>query len=464
MPKVSVIMPSLNVAKYIRECMDSVLGQTLEDIEIIAVDAGSEDGTLEILREYEALDARVRVIVSNQKSYGYQMNLGLDAAQGEYVGIVETDDFIEPDMYRRLAEVADMFLLDYVKGYAFEFYDLPRAGRYAYEIARIGDDILPWGEVVCPMEMPELLLRDIFLWLGLYRRSFLKGIRFNETAGAAYQDQGFLLKSLGTAKRAMYIDIPVYWYRHDNIMASLYNPKGFQFVQEEYAANERFLPNLGGEWAACFYARLWNQIYGRYAMMALSGTHWGGIHVPVNMVREKLEAARERGQVWYEVMGTTSHALLKLFLLQPEAVYDFCVEMFTPKLKRAKQIISWTAEQDVLIYGAGRWGKFVHALFTKKGRAHVIAFVDANLDLQGTKMQGIDVLTPEEALRQFPKVHYFIANKENGAEIEQFLLGNGVEPQHICRQRIERSPDLLMADYEAWGERLNVFPKDGGDI
>ena len=464
MSKVSVIMPSLNVAQYIRECMDSVLGQTLEDIEIIAVDAGSEDGTLEILREYEARNSRVRVIVSNQKSYGYQMNLGLDAAQGEYVGIVETDDFIEPDMYRRLAEAADKFQLDYVKGYAYEFYDLPRAGRYTYEIARIGGGVLKWGKVVCPMDMPELLSRDIFLWLGLYRRSFLKEIRFNETAGAAYQDQGFLLKTLGSAKRAMYIDVPVYWYRHDNMGASLYNPKGFHFIQEEYTANEGFLPKLCEEWVACFYTRLWEQIYGRYAMMALSGTRWPGIHVSVDMVREKLEAAQGRKQVRYEILGATSHALLKLFLLQPGAVYDFCVEMLTPKLERAKQILSWAAEQDVLIYGAGQWGKFAHALLAKKGKTRVVAFVDANPDLQGTKMQGIDVLAPEEAMHQFPEAQYFVANKEHGGEIEQFLLGNGIEPQRICRQRIERSPDLLMADYEAWGERLNVYPKDGGDI
>ena len=74
-PKVSIIMPSLNVAPFIRQCMDSVVTQTLKEIEIFCVDAGSTDGTLEILREYEQKDKRVRVIVSDKKSSGCSLSL-----------------------------------------------------------------------------------------------------------------------------------------------------------------------------------------------------------------------------------------------------------------------------------------------------------------------------------------------------------------------------------------------------
>ena len=83
MPKVSIIMPSLNVGSYIRECIESVLAQTLSDIEVLCVDAGSTDGTLEILEKYAKKDSRVRVIHSDRKSYGYQMNLGIQEANSE---------------------------------------------------------------------------------------------------------------------------------------------------------------------------------------------------------------------------------------------------------------------------------------------------------------------------------------------------------------------------------------------
>ena len=106
-PALSIIMPSLNVAPYIRQCIESVLGQTAEDIEILCVDAMSTDGTLEILREYAGQDPRVRLILSDKKSYGYQMNLGLDAAQGEYIGIVETDDWVDADMFATLLQAAN---------------------------------------------------------------------------------------------------------------------------------------------------------------------------------------------------------------------------------------------------------------------------------------------------------------------------------------------------------------------
>ena len=93
-PLISVIMPSYNVARYIRVCMESVLAQSLQDMEILAIDAGSEDGTLDILREYADKDERICLVHSEKKSYGYQVNLGIQMARGKYIGIVETDDFI----------------------------------------------------------------------------------------------------------------------------------------------------------------------------------------------------------------------------------------------------------------------------------------------------------------------------------------------------------------------------------
>lgn len=79
--KVSVIIPSLNVGKYIAECLDSVINQTMRDIEIICVDAGSTDGTLETIKEYAQNDKRIKVLNSDMKSYGRQMNMGLEIAK-----------------------------------------------------------------------------------------------------------------------------------------------------------------------------------------------------------------------------------------------------------------------------------------------------------------------------------------------------------------------------------------------
>ncbi len=105
--KVSVIMPSLNVASYIDECMQSVLSQTLGNIEVLCIDAGSTDGTIEKLQAYADSDSRVKLIHSTQRSYGYQVNLGISVATGEYIAIVETDDFIKANMYEALYFAAE---------------------------------------------------------------------------------------------------------------------------------------------------------------------------------------------------------------------------------------------------------------------------------------------------------------------------------------------------------------------
>ena len=102
MPKVSIIVPTYNVENYLRECMDSIVGQTLKDIEIICINDGSTDGSLEILKNYAAKDPRIIIVDKKNEGYGVGMNIGLERASGEYIGIVEPDDFVPDNMYEDL--------------------------------------------------------------------------------------------------------------------------------------------------------------------------------------------------------------------------------------------------------------------------------------------------------------------------------------------------------------------------
>ena len=102
--KVSVILPSLNVKDYIEEAVRSVMEQTLKEIEILCIDAGSEDGTWEILSRLAETDDRIVLCHSDVKSYGYQVNMGIDMANGRYIAILETDDYADAPMYERLYE------------------------------------------------------------------------------------------------------------------------------------------------------------------------------------------------------------------------------------------------------------------------------------------------------------------------------------------------------------------------
>ena len=115
-PKVSVVVPIYNVEKYLRVCLDSLVGQTLKEIEIICVDDGSTDSSKEIIREYVKKDARVKMIAKEKNSgYGNSMNQGFDMAGGDYIGILESDDFAEPTMYEKLYAAAHENSLDMAK-------------------------------------------------------------------------------------------------------------------------------------------------------------------------------------------------------------------------------------------------------------------------------------------------------------------------------------------------------------
>ena len=102
MIKVSIIVPVYNMEKYLRECLDSLVNQTLKDIEIICINDGSKDNSLEILNEYSQKDSRIKVINKENEGQGVARNLGISKAQGEFIGFVDPDDWVELDMYEKM--------------------------------------------------------------------------------------------------------------------------------------------------------------------------------------------------------------------------------------------------------------------------------------------------------------------------------------------------------------------------
>ena len=114
MIKVSVIIPVYNVQAYLRQCMDSVTGQTLRDIEIICVNDESTDDSLQILEEYVAKDKRVQIITQKNAGAGAARNNGMRHAKGKYLSFLDADDFFEPDMLEKAYEQAEKDQSDFV--------------------------------------------------------------------------------------------------------------------------------------------------------------------------------------------------------------------------------------------------------------------------------------------------------------------------------------------------------------
>ena len=262
---------------YIRNTIESVLGQTLKDIEILCIDAGSIDGTLEILHEYAKNDSRMRIIHSEKKSYGYQMNLGFKLAQGEYIGIVESDDFASPDMFEKLYTVAKKDNLDLAKSGFFNHYTKDDGTNYDLPVFIPNE--AP-KEIFQPLtsrftESQQFFTMSPSIWTGLYNAKFLREYRivFTETPGASYQDTAFTFKVWCCAKRVKFINECLLHYRRDNSESSS-NSKGKVYcIMDEYREEEHFIsvehPQLKEktEGIRCrlkFAAYIWN--YNRLSM------------------------------------------------------------------------------------------------------------------------------------------------------------------------------------------------------
>jgi len=111
-PKVSIIVPVYNTEQYLQQCIDSLLSQTLKEIEIICVDDGSTDSSAQILKEYTQKDERVRIITQKNAGQSAARNTGRLLARGEYIGFLDSDDFVKPDMFKELYNDAKKYETD----------------------------------------------------------------------------------------------------------------------------------------------------------------------------------------------------------------------------------------------------------------------------------------------------------------------------------------------------------------
>jgi len=216
MAKVSVIIPVYNVEKYLRECLDSVVNQTLQDIEIICVDDGGKDKCPQIIDEYAKNDERITVIHKENGGYGQSCNVGLEKASGEYVAILEPDDYIAPNMYEDLFEAAIKNNADIVRSNYIDNFDI-EGNRFQKTNSNFTIDKPQTAFTL--KEFPMLMYTHPSIWSCIFKRDFLNknNIRFVEAPGAGWTDNPFQVQTMCLAKRIFYIDKAYYYWRRVNL-------------------------------------------------------------------------------------------------------------------------------------------------------------------------------------------------------------------------------------------------------
>ena len=246
MPKVSVIIPVYNVENYLEQCLDSVINQTLKDIEIILVDDGSTDNSLKILQNYAQKESRIKIINKENSGYGASMNIGIGTAQGEYIGIVESDDFIEPDMFEKLYNTAVSNNLDLVRCQYYQYNSLKNINNTVFI------DWIEKNKIYKPLDFQPIFYQPPAIWSNLVKKELLEkyNIKFLETPGASYQDTSFAFKLYCASERFMMIEDSLLHYRIDNENSSVNSKQKAFYVNTEYGEISHFAVQNG------FYKRV----------------------------------------------------------------------------------------------------------------------------------------------------------------------------------------------------------------
>lgn len=446
LPKVSIILPSLNVISYIRETIESVCTQTMQDIEIICVDAGSTDGTLEVLKEFAQSDKRIRILHSDKKSYGYQMNLGFREASGEYIGIVETDDYISPEMYEVLYDTAigsdadvvksdfDMFTTRKNGEHLLVNYSLKSYNRVAYNEIYSKEQYIN-GEFAV----------ECYIWNAIYKKSFLEkhGIIFNETPGASFQDFGFKYQVAFAAERIIAVNQSFYRYRRDNSGSSTYNSRTAEFNLRE----SKFLLSVLDKWHSD------DRTYAAAAREILQFAVWPYMEIckwsePAPGTEEALQEYHLMFQEFAAkqyIDGTlVDWNLWKGFhlLLESEDLFDKYVRV-TSRLERDRirsVLQAIKCKDQVVIYGCGKRGTGAHAFLVNNKCDNLVAFCDGNESKWNEKINGLKVISPDIAVQKYPNAVFLITATGAQGEIRKHLNELQVDKANIMIYNLPTDP------------------------
>ncbi|MCR5224699.1 MAG: glycosyltransferase [Alphaproteobacteria bacterium] len=204
--KVSVIVPIYNVEKYLARCLDSIIAQTLKDIEIICVNDGSTDKSLAILKEYAKKDNRITIICQENKGLSGARNTGMAVATGKYLGFVDSDDWVNAEFYERLYNAAEKHEADIACAGVERNY---KSGRKRIKLFFVNEQVAHSAKEKYDLtKMPG----KCYAWNKIYKRDIIQSrcLKFKE--GAYFEDLGFVMHALYYSRNLVTVPGAKYHY------------------------------------------------------------------------------------------------------------------------------------------------------------------------------------------------------------------------------------------------------------
>lgn len=428
MYSISVIVPLHNSKKYIQECIESILNQTQKDIEIICVDS-STDETTDMIRQYRKSDDRIRLIEDSNTGYGHKINVGIQLAKGEYMAIVESDDYIAKNMLEDLYYVAKEEDADFVMA-NFEEYIDTRFGRMFSQFNRLKDK-RDYNRVISLRQEPHLMPRvECNIWSGIYKMDFLreKKIQCNESEGASYQDTGFATLVTLLSERVCFLEECYYKYRKDNEGSSVKSDKKYKCIVDEFIWLQKRLEELGcnSEIDVAFFketrlrAFFWN--YSRLSK------EYQEKFLCLDYVKESAIDFDER-----ILKCKIPEKAIKLKILSGDSKTRETENMkqlrYVTQYKELLRI--FLTYKKIVIVCSGRLGQSVYRLMKAADCMADICVCDNFIRNKIKEFDGRDILSVEEAVAENKTACFIIANRNRGSELNEQLIMLGVEEKDI---------------------------------
>ena len=210
MVEISVIIPVYNVEKYLKDCLDSLVNQSFEDLEIICVNDGSTDDSLNILNECRNSDSRIRIITQENRGLGAARNTGLDNAEGKYVYFIDADDYLDLNAFEKFYQISQEKDLDLLIFKLVNFDE--ETGKMDYDYSNmpflldIGKDVFSYEDF-----KDDLLNVEVSACTKFFKRELIEDKRFPE--GLIFEDNAFNIDYLLDARRIHFLDECLYYRR-----------------------------------------------------------------------------------------------------------------------------------------------------------------------------------------------------------------------------------------------------------
>ena len=388
MKKLSVIVPVYNTKKYLEQCVNSIISQTYSDMEIILVDDGSTDGSAELCDAYEKVDNRVRVIRQKNKGCIYARLQGLQNSVGTYIGFVDSDDWIEQDMYQTLMLTAEEKNCDIVSMGYTAVYETERKKE---------DDTVFFGFYEKGRNLDSLISGMMYeenegrrgvhpaLWSKVFKRELLidayAKIRNNITMG---EDAAIFYPCCLKAERIFIIKGYKYYYRvHDKSMCRTMDI---------------------------------NTIFDMFFFYQHMQKNFWGYEKKYNLQKQL------KKYLWTFVLPW----LKQVFDLQVKGAYLF------PYSEVDK-------DANIILYGAGRVGKAYYTQIEKNHYCNIIAWADKNVNCKGENM-----ISPDRILElDYNKIVIAIGDRKIADEIIDELVGLGIRKEKL----LWINPQVLLSDF-----------------